>query len=152
MLSSLTVAVRTSPPTMPRVQDPSTSAASSPPLSSSLASHCRSYSRIRKSLNLVRASCRSLVAGTSPAGSATSVLSILTTPTPSHAVSCMGPSWPILQLSDKRILITSSLNVTPFLSPEASLYQIVIWHYTAPPTCFYLCLITSLWAVRQPFD
>ena len=117
MRSSLTVAVKSSPPTITRAQDPWTSAASSPPLLSSLASHCHSYSRIRKSLSLVRASCRSSVAGTSAACSATSVLS-LTTQLPSHAVSCMGPSWPTLQLSGKRILITSSLNVSPVLSPE----------------------------------
>ena len=30
----------------------------------------------------------------------------------------MGPSWLILQLSGKRILISSSLNISPVLSPE----------------------------------
>jgi len=71
---------------------------------------------------------------------------------PSHAVLCMGPSWPILQLSGKRILITSSLNVSPVLSPEDLSVSNNYMTIYGPPTCFNLRLITSLWAVRRPFD
>jgi len=71
---------------------------------------------------------------------------------PSHAVLCMGPSWPILQLSGKRMLISNSLNDSPVLSPEGLSVSNSYMTIYSPPTRFHLRLITSLWAVRRPFD
>jgi hypothetical protein len=108
MLSSPIAVVRTSPPTMARARDPSTSAVSSPPSLSSLAFHCHSFSPIRKSSNLALVSCLSLVAGTSAViRLLPGILLAMGTYSTPRAVSYMGLFWRMLQLLGKRILNSS---------------------------------------------
>lgn len=105
-MRSFPIAVlKTSPPTMARARDPSTSVASSPPLSSSLAFHCHSFSHIRKSSDLALVLCLSLVAGTLAVIRLLPgfLLAIITHST-QHAVSYMGLLWRMPQLSSKTIL------------------------------------------------